>query len=170
MAPLAISAVVQDALDCSDPNSGSINLSITGGTVAVDSDYQVLWSNGATTEDLSQVGPGQYFVTVMDDNGCEITGSWNVNRFEPLELIVVTETIADCDTKELYQVFTAEVIGGVPGYEYNWSSGVISGVDGEVMTTSQNGTIVLNVIDQAGCEINYSFNVDLPVSGSLKIT
>ena len=64
-------------------------------------------------------------------------------------------------------MFTADVIGGVPGYQYNWSSGVISGVDGEVMTTSQNGTIVLNVIDQAGCEINYSFNVDLPQIGDI---
>ncbi len=167
VAPLAISAVVEDALDCNDPNSGSINLSITGGTVAVDSDYQVLWSNGATTEDLTGVGPGQYFVTVLDDNGCEITGGWNINRFEPLILLVETETIADCETKELYQVFTADVTGGVPGYQFNWSSGIISGVNGEIMTTTQNGTVLLNVTDQGGCEVNYSFNVDLPQIGDI---
>ena len=167
VAPLEISATVTDAFDCDDPNSGSINLSITGGTVSSTSSYSITWSNGATTEDLINIGPGVYFVTVVDDNNCQITGQWEVNRFDPLDVTVTTETIADCDTRELYQVFTASTTGGIPDYTYLWSSGEVSGVNGEIMTATQNGTVTLTVTDSIGCIANYSFNVDLPEIGEV---
>ena len=167
VAPLEISATVTDAFDCDDPNSGSINLSITGGTVSSSSSYSITWSNGATTEDLINIGPGVYFVTVVDDNNCQITGQWEVNRFDPLDVTVTTETIADCDTRELYQVFTASTTGGIPDYTYLWSSGEVSGVNGEIMTATQNGTVTLTVTDSIGCIANYSFNVDLPEIGEV---
>ena len=144
-----------------------LNLSITGGTVSSTSSYSVTWSNGATTEDLINIGPGVYFVTVVDDNNCQITGQWEVNRFDPLDVTVTTETIADCDTRELYQVFTASTTGGIPDYTYLWSSGEVSGVNGEIMTATQNGTVTLTVTDSIGCIANYSFNVDLPEIGEV---
>ncbi|MDC0096693.1 PKD domain-containing protein, partial [bacterium] len=167
VAPLEISATVTDAFDCDDPNSGSINLSITGGTVSSTSSYSITWSNGVTTEDLINIGPGVYFVTVVDDNNCQITGQWEVNRFDPLDVTVTTETVADCDTRELYQVFTASTTGGIPDYTYLWSSGEVSGVNGEIMTATQNGTVTLTVTDSIGCVANYSFNVDLPEIGEV---
>ena len=167
VAPLEISATVTDAFDCDDPNSGSINLSITGGTVSSSSSYSITWSNGATTEDLINIGPGVYFVTVVDDNNCQITGQWEVNRFDPLDVTVTTESVADCDTRELYQVFTASTTGGIPDYTYLWSSGEVSGVNGEIMTATQNGTVTLTVTDSIGCVDNYSFNVDLPEIGEV---
>ena len=167
VAPLEISATVIDAFDCDDPNSGSINLSITGGTVSSTSSYSITWSNGATTEDLINIGPGVYFVTVVDDNNCQITGQWEVNRFDPLDVTVTTETVADCNTREVYQVFTASTTGGIPDYTYLWSSGTVSGVNGEIMTATQNGTVTLTVTDSIGCIANYSFNVDLPEIGEV---
>ena len=167
VAPLEISATVIDAFDCDDPNSGSINLSITGGTVSSSSSYSITWSNGATTEDLINIGPGVYFVTVVDDNNCQITGQWEVNRFDPLDVNVTTETIADCNIGELYQVFTASTTGGIPDYTYLWSSGEVSGINGEIMTATQNGTVTLTVTDSIGCIDNYSFNVDLPEIGEV---
>ena len=167
VAPLEISATVIDAFDCNDPNSGSINLSITGGTVSSTSSYSITWSNGATTEDLINIGPGVYFVTVVDDNNCQITGQWEVNRFDPLDVNVTVETIADCDIRELYQVFTASTTGGIPDYTYLWSSGEVSGINGEIMTATQNGTVTLTVTDSIGCIANYSFNVDLPEIGEV---
>ena len=31
------------------------------------------WSNGATTQNLNNVAPGVYFVTITDSLGCELT-------------------------------------------------------------------------------------------------
>jgi hypothetical protein len=46
--------------------SGGINISATGGTGT----YSYLWSNGASTQNLSNVGSGIYQVTVTDQANC----------------------------------------------------------------------------------------------------
>ncbi|MBL4658522.1 MAG: choice-of-anchor L domain-containing protein [Flavobacteriales bacterium] len=59
-------------------STGSINLSISGGTPP----YQYSWSNGAITEDLSDIAAGFYFVTVMDSTGC--------TRYDSIEVTEVS--------------------------------------------------------------------------------
>ncbi len=56
-------------------NNGAINLSATGGAGG----FTYLWSNGATTQDLTGLTGGTYTVTVTDIVGCTITSSVTVN-------------------------------------------------------------------------------------------
>ena len=37
--------------------------------------YTYLWSNGATTQTITNLGPGTYTVTITDSNGCTTTAS-----------------------------------------------------------------------------------------------
>jgi len=62
---LNLSALVTDA-SSSINNNGSINLTVAGGS----SPYQYNWSTGNTTEDIGNLAPGIYSVTVTDNNGC----------------------------------------------------------------------------------------------------
>jgi gliding motility-associated-like protein len=159
--PLELSANVIDALDCDDTNSGAINLLIQGGTPP----FSVVWSNGDTTEDLVDVPPNTYVVNITDGNGCEVEGSWDVNRFEPLVLDVDIQTEVDCDTQSFDQTFVAMASGGVPPFQYSWSSGTVSGLNNEFMTTDENGLVILEVMDSQGCTTNFSLNVDAPFFG-----
>ena len=68
---LKINADVSNSLSCDNANTGKINLVVTGGTAP----YTYKWSNGATTEDLENLTPGNYTVLVTDVNGCKETDS-----------------------------------------------------------------------------------------------
>ena len=48
-------------------SNGSIDATISGGTIPY---VSTIWSNAATTEDISGLAAGDYTITVTDDNGC----------------------------------------------------------------------------------------------------
>ena len=159
---LVLSANLTNALDCNNANTGAINLLVSGGSTP----FTYAWSNGATTEDLSNIPAGNYLVTVTDANGCSKQVQYSINRPPPIVTAVVTKTDFDCDTKYVKQTFVADISGGVPPYQLVWSSGTVSGANNEMMNTSQNGTVILNVTDAIGCKSNYTFNVNTPKLGT----
>jgi large repetitive protein len=72
-------------ISCKGGSNGSINLVVTGGTGAT----TYLWSNAATTQNLSGLATGTYSVTVTDANGC-INNSTSVAITEPATNVSVS--------------------------------------------------------------------------------
>ena len=88
-------AVVLTTTDvaCYGTLSGSIVSQVSGGTTP----YTYVWSTGATTADINNVGAGTYTVTVSDVNGCTASASVTIN--EPTQLVVVCNgTNGTCGT------------------------------------------------------------------------
>jgi hypothetical protein len=86
---LSLSADYSDFV-CKDENEGFIDLTVGGlGTGLI---YN--WSNGATSQDLSNLLPGTYSVTVTSLQGCQSVGTYTVNEApQPVyELQVLPET------------------------------------------------------------------------------
>jgi len=83
----ASDAEIEDASQ--GASDGSVMIDIEGGT----GDLRFLWSNGATTEDLIDVPGGDYFVSVRDDNDCEmIFGPYKVGLSSAVaDLTIVTD-------------------------------------------------------------------------------
>lgn len=156
---LTLIGIASDALDCDDVNSGAIDLEITGGTAPL----SIVWSNGSRTEDLTNIPPDIYTVTVTDANGCIETETFEVKRFEPLEAPFEIITNFDCETREVDQTFIARVKGGIPPYQLSWSSGIITGANNEIMRTGTNGLVILTVTDSFGCVKEFSIQVATPV-------
>ncbi|MGP8217222.1 MAG: T9SS type A sorting domain-containing protein [Bacteroidia bacterium] len=74
--PIVVNGVVTNA-SSGTSTDGSVSLSVTGGT----SSYTFSWSNGETTQNLTGAAPGNYTVTVTDNNGCISTMSFTVNFY-----------------------------------------------------------------------------------------
>lgn len=157
--PLVLSANNTNALNCSNANSGAIDLMVSGGTPP----FIYSWNNGNTTEDLLNIPAGNYAVTVTDSKLCTKTAQYSITRPNPILLSVATTTNADCNAEKVSQNFSAQVSGGLPPYQFIWSDGIVSGSNNEFMTTTQNGLVVLTATDAIGCTAIYSLNVDIPV-------
>ena len=153
---LLASANLINPIDCNNGSSGAIDLIISGGTPP----FTYSWSNGSNTQDLSNMVAGNYAVAVTDFNGCTTSEQYSLIRPEPLKIDVITNTDFNCDLREVTQSFIAQASGGVPPYQYQWSSGNSSGVNNEIMTTDLNGTVILTVVDNIGCTQTYTLNVD----------
>jgi gliding motility-associated-like protein len=159
---LQIRGVVSNPLDCKKANTGVIDLVVTGGTAP----YTYVWSNGARTEDLSQLTPDNYTVTVTDSRGCKKSDTFIITRFEQLTPTIEILTDFNCETKFVDQTFIGHVKGGIPPYTLKWSDGVVSGVNGEIMKTDNKGLVIFSVTDSFGCSEDVVHNVKTPVLGT----
>ena len=161
---MAVTSSVSDAIDCTIENSGSIDLTVTGGTEP----YIFDWSNGATTEDLQNISKGDYNVTITDANGCSVARGFSIFRQDPINIEFIESFVTNCETKTIFKQIEATVSGGFLPYTLSWSSGTVTGINNEIMTTDLNGSYVLTVTDDKGCSQTKSVLInDIPTIGDL---
>ena len=159
---LAVTSIVNDAIDCVIANSGSIELDVSGGT----SPYNFLWNTGQTSEDLLDIPAGDYSVEIKDDRGCIINREFTIFRQEPISISLMESVLTDCNSNTIKVQNVPSATGGFLPYTYSWSSGVTSGGNNEIMTTSQSGAYVLTITDDKGCAESVSIQIDVPDVGS----
>ena len=158
---ISIAGVITNAIDCDNPASGSIDLQISGGNPP----YTFQWSNGATTEDISGLIANNYLVIVTDSKGCSTEKEFVINRQEDLEIDLSTDLYAVCETREVYQKNFVSVSGGVAPYVIQWSNGIVTGNNNEIMDTKIEGSYQVTVTDALGCSESIIFQVSTPEIG-----
>lgn len=133
---------------CFGANTGAIDLSASGGTAP----YNYLWSNGQTDEDLTDLAPGMYFVTVTDQLGCVANLARPVN--EPALLtVMVPDGLLNCDNPSIQ--LSATVQGGTSPYQYFWSNGVL----GNPVGINVAGTYHVTIVDANSCTASAQLQV-----------
>ncbi len=76
-------------VSCNGAGDAYINVSVNGGTPG----YIYVWSNGNNTEDLVDLGPGSYSLTVGDANNCSLNEIYTITS--PTGLFVSIESVTD---------------------------------------------------------------------------
>ncbi|WP_422091087.1 gliding motility-associated C-terminal domain-containing protein [Tenacibaculum ovolyticum] len=126
---------------CYQGNNGNIDLSVSGGYGA----YQYIWSNGATTEDISDLVAGDYSVTITDAQGCSFIEKYTITSPSELTLSLLGSDLS-CGGNDGGIDLT--VTGGTSNYTYLWSNGATT----EDLTNLNAGMYSVTVTDANGCE------------------
>ena len=148
--------------NCSN-GQGSINITLTGAGNPV----TYVWSNGATTEDVSGLIAGVYNVTATDNNGCQVNGSYTItNNGSSLAMSNASITDEYCGSGS--GAVTVTVTGGTLPYTYLWSNGGTT----NMIDNLSAGTFSVTVTDASGCLVNGSYTVtnnpgNLALSGTV---
>ena len=138
---------------CFGNNTGSIDLTVTGGT----GPYTYAWSNNTTAQDPSNLIAGVYTVTVTDANGCTATATVTITQPAFALVATTTQVMIACFGGSTGSVNMTPT-GGTAPYTYVWTGG----------STAQSaigvpaGTYTVVVTDANGCTTTISATITQP--------
>jgi hypothetical protein len=155
--PVLNGAIVD--VTCPGGNNGSIDLNVSVGKAP----YAFNWSNGASSEDIFNLIPDTYNVTVTDANCCHATIDFTVGQSDREKPIVLTQNISVELDQDGKAVITTDQVNngstdncGIKSISLSQTSFDCSKVGNNTVTftvTDKNGNVstsnaVVTVIDQ----------------------
>ncbi|HEY8937943.1 MAG TPA: T9SS type A sorting domain-containing protein [Cyclobacteriaceae bacterium] len=158
---ISITSVVANP-GCIGLASGSIDISVTGGSGS----FNYSWSNGATTQDLTNLASGFYKLIVMDSNsGCLKNAYFVLSNTTTINL---SSAIKNPDCGQPTGGINLSVSGGTAPYTFSWSNGATT----EDLINVAAGAYSVTVTDANGCKTNASYNVkaNSAIQVSYKVT
>jgi hypothetical protein len=155
----AVSATaVSTNVACSGVTNGGVNLTVTSGVAP----FTFLWNNGLTSEDLSNVGAGNYSVTVTDANGCQATASATVGNNNQTQAAptAINGSYGVC-RNSTGNVFTTPAVAGATSYQWTLPTGATGSSTTNSITLSFSSTyatsnLSVRAVGPCGTSINFS--------------
>ena len=149
---LTITNTAQTDVLCFGQATGDASITAGGGSPG----YTYAWTSGGTGATESNLGAGNYTVTVTDLNGCQTTQAFTIT--EPPQLTLATAGFdASCNGACDGQVIVIPA-GGVQPYTFAWNTGC-------TIPSCSNmcaGMYTVVVTDANGCATNNTATVNEP--------
>ena len=154
---------VHSNTSCNGLSDGSVDLSVFGGTLP----YTYLWSNGATTQDLTNIPAGFYSVVVTDGTGCSSTLS-NIEIQEPSSMSVSGYVSSSYNGQDIscYGGFDGQITASISGgmFPYTYAINNSSYSTANTFNGLTAGTYNISYKDANGCVISENINLTQPTS------
>ncbi len=145
---LSVSASITDA-SCAGVTDGSISLNVTGGSTP----YTFAWSNGASSQNITNISGGTYTVTVTDANQCVELMAFTVGELTTIAFSTVINNV-NCEDDKTGSIKLL-VFGGSEPYNILWNTGGTTDTE----TGLSAGPYTVTVTDANGCIGEGLFNV-----------
>ncbi|HRI59113.1 MAG TPA: gliding motility-associated C-terminal domain-containing protein, partial [Saprospiraceae bacterium] len=146
--PVVTATVVSNyngyAVSCTGDTDGSANVIATGGAAP----YKFAWSNGGTTQQINNIGVGNYSVTVTDANNCTSIAGVELNEPGPLNFTFTVNDL-DCFGQHDGAIFV-EPTGGVSPYRYSLDN--IHFQNTNVFYNLNSGVYTVTTLDANDCQ------------------
>jgi hypothetical protein len=145
---------------CANDSTATIDLDITGGTAP----YDILWNlpglETSTDQNLTDLAPGTYSVTVTDANGCEQDAEITLTAPQPIA-IEFTATPSLCFGIASGSI-EITISGGVPAYDVSWSGPNGFTSSDLILEDLEGGIYNLTIEDSNGCIYEDAITVTQP--------
>ena len=151
---------ISQNVSCYGKSDGSIDLSINGGTTP----YIYVWSNGETTQDISNVIANIYSVTIYDSNNCMSNSTVTISQPNSITYSVAKTNITCYGY--INGAIDLTINGGTSPYSYIWSSGETT----QDISDIASGSYTVTVTDANNCDITASVSISEPVQIITSIT
>ena len=136
-------------VNCYGSNVDTITANVTGGNAG---GYTYTWSPSvSTTNQVTNVAPGTYVVTVTDTKGCTFVDSATITQPSTALSVTAIATSVGCAGGSNGSI-DLQATGGVGGYTYSWSSGQST----QLISGLSAATYVGSVTDANGCVASVS--------------
>lgn len=147
--PLLALTANSSNVTCNGLSNGTANAVPSGGTP----DYLYAWSNGQSTQSISQLAPGNYMVTLTDANACSAQQTVEITQMPALSVTVdkTDETALNAQNGSAVAV----VSGGNLPYSYLWSNGGTTAA----LTGLPPGTYTVTVADANTCTVSQTATI-----------
>lgn len=145
---ITVNEIITNAT-CFGSNSGSIDLSVSG----LNPPFSYLWSNGAITEDLTNIIADTYSVDISDNSGCSKSFIFSVT--EP-DSLVIQNDITPENLGNDGSISITSINGGVTPYDILWSTGDTI----DYLNSISAGIYNITITDSLGCILNQAFVVN----------
>ncbi len=157
--PFAINDSIVTNPSCDSAN-GELFVYAQGGAIP----YTYNWSSGDVGDTLKEIASGSFTVTVVDNNGCTIESTVQVNDDGAPEVTSSILTDLLCWRDESGEI-AITVSGGAPPYSFSWSNGDTT----KDISNLEAGGYRLIILDTVGCRYEEIFNLDepSPLTGSI---
>jgi hypothetical protein len=143
---IAISGITNTL--CPTDTTGAADISVSGGV----SPYTYFWSNGKTTQDLSNAYAGTYELTVTDANGCQAVESITIGGPLPIDAnaAIMSPSCGNSDGS-----ISLAPLGGSSPFTYMWND--LS--TGSSLVNIPLGYYTVAITDANGCMQDFEFAV-----------
>lgn len=148
--PLHVNFEVKHVL-CNGASTGAIKLNVTGGTAP----YSYEWSDGSKTSMISNIGAGEYKVTIHDAAGKKYSNVFHVNQPEVMSVLATVKDESERGNAD--GQIDLRIIGGMPPYNYLWSDGAESSQRLQL----QQGIYEVAITDGNGCIMNHQVMISV---------
>ncbi len=148
-------------VSCNGGNDGSASMTSLSGATPFPppaNPYNILWSNGGTTQSITGLTAGTYSVFIEDANGCSFFYPFAVVSEPPA--LNASGSVTDVTAFGAQDgAITTTTSGGTPNYIYSWSGPNTFSASTPNISNLNGGIYNLTVTDDNGCTSIQSFNV-----------
>ncbi|MGC6532118.1 MAG: gliding motility-associated C-terminal domain-containing protein [Flavobacteriales bacterium] len=147
-------------ITCNSTDDGAVDLTVAGG----EAPYDIAWTGPggftATTEDIMDLEPGTYEVTVTDNLGCQQVLSFDLS--EPGSINLFAFALPVSCAGEADGSIDLTVFGGTPDFTFDWTGPDGFTADTEDIAGLAAGTYTVEVTDANGCTQSQDYDISEP--------